>query len=90
MVVALKSRSIPAPEAVARSREAEAWLRGRGAAHVMFKVCSTFDSTDEGNIGPVTDALREAAGEAIALVTPAFRRRAAASTRATCSSAPCP
>ncbi len=72
VVVALKSRSIPAPEAVARSREAEAWLRQRGAAHVMFKVCSTFDSTDAGNIGPVADALREDAGEAIALVTPAF------------------
>ncbi|SFI16423.1 3-oxo-tetronate kinase [Methylobacterium brachiatum] len=72
VVVALKSRSIPADEAVARSREAERWLRARGAAHVMFKVCSTFDSTDAGNIGPVMDALREAAGERIALVTPAF------------------
>ncbi|MCJ2137238.1 four-carbon acid sugar kinase family protein [Methylobacterium sp. J-026] len=72
VVVALKSRSIPADEAVARSREAEAWLRARGAAHVMFKVCSTFDSTDAGNIGPVMDALRADAGEAIALVTPAF------------------
>jgi uncharacterized protein YgbK (DUF1537 family) len=72
VVVALKSRSIPADEAVARSREAERWLRARGAAHVMFKVCSTFDSTDAGNIGPVMDALRAAAGERIALVTPAF------------------
>ncbi|MCJ2050978.1 3-oxo-tetronate kinase [Methylobacterium sp. J-070] len=72
VVVALKSRSIPADQAVARSREAEAWLRARGAAHVMFKVCSTFDSTDAGNIGPVMDALRADAGEAIALVTPAF------------------
>jgi len=72
VVVALKSRSIPADQAVARSREAEAWLRARGAAHVMFKVCSTFDSTEAGNIGPVMDALRAEAGEAIALVTPAF------------------
>lgn len=72
VVVALKSRSIPAADAVARSREAEAWLRSRGASHVMFKICSTFDSTEAGNIGPVGDALREAAGEAIALVTPAF------------------
>ncbi|MDP4025829.1 four-carbon acid sugar kinase family protein [Methylobacterium sp. NEAU 140] len=72
VVVALKSRSIPAPEAVARSREAEGWLRARGAGHVMFKVCSTFDSTDAGNIGPVMDALRTEAGEPIALVTPAF------------------
>lgn len=72
VVVALKSRSIPADQAVARSREAEAWLRARGAAHVMFKVCSTFDSTDAGNIGPVMDALRAEAGETVALVTPAF------------------
>ena len=72
VVVALKSRSIPADQAVARSREAEGWLRARGAAHVMFKVCSTFDSTDAGNIGPVMDALRADAGETVALVTPAF------------------
>jgi uncharacterized protein YgbK (DUF1537 family) len=72
VVVALKSRSIPAAQAVALSRAADAWLRQRGAAHVMFKICSTFDSTDQGNIGPVLDALRADAGEAVALVTPAF------------------
>jgi uncharacterized protein YgbK (DUF1537 family) len=57
---------------VARSREAEKWLRSRGAGHVLFKICSTFDSTDAGNIGPVTDALRADCGEGIVLVTPAF------------------
>ncbi len=72
VVVSLKSRSIDAGEAVARSREAEKWLRSRGAGHVLFKICSTFDSTDAGNIGPVTDALRADCGEAIVLVTPAF------------------
>ncbi|WP_316195849.1 MULTISPECIES: 3-oxo-tetronate kinase [unclassified Bradyrhizobium] len=72
VVVSLKSRSIAAPLAVARSREAETWLRGRGADHVLFKICSTFDSTDAGNIGPVMDALRDDAGETIVLVTPAF------------------
>ena len=72
VVVSLKSRSIEAGEAVARSREAEKWLRSRGAGHVLFKICSTFDSTDAGNIGPVTDALRADCGEAIVLVTPAF------------------
>jgi uncharacterized protein YgbK (DUF1537 family) len=72
VVVSLKSRSIEASEAVARSREAEKWLRGRGAGHVLFKICSTFDSTDAGNIGPVTDALRADCGEQIVLVTPAF------------------
>jgi len=72
VVVALKSRSIAADEAVALSRAADHWLRQQGAAHVMFKICSTFDSTDRGNIGPVMDALLDDAGEAIALVTPAF------------------
>jgi len=72
IVVALKSRSIEAETAVARAREAEAWLRARGVPHLLFKICSTFDSTDAGNIGPVMDALRQDAGETIVLVTPAF------------------
>jgi len=72
VVVSLKSRSIEADLAVTRSRAAEKWLRGRGASHVLFKICSTFDSTDQGNIGPVMDALRADAGERIVLVTPAF------------------
>jgi uncharacterized protein YgbK (DUF1537 family) len=72
VVVSLKIRSIEASQAVARAREADRWLRGRGAAHVLFKICSTFDSTDAGNIGPVTDALRADSGDAIVLVTPAF------------------
>ena len=72
VVVSLKSRSIEADLAVTRSRAAETWLRGRGASHVLFKICSTFDSTDAGNIGPVMDALRADSGDAIVLVTPAF------------------
>jgi len=72
VVVSLKSRSIEAGQAVAKSRAAEKWLRGRGASHVLFKICSTFDSTDAGNIGPVMDALSADCGEAIVLVTPAF------------------
>ena len=72
VVVSLKSRSIEAGLAVERSRAAEKWIRSRGADHVLFKICSTFDSTDQGNIGPVMDALREHAGEPIVLVTPAF------------------
>ena len=72
VVVSLKSRSIEAQLAVDKSRAAEAWLRGRGASHVLFKICSTFDSTDKGNIGPVMDALRADSGEKIVLVTPAF------------------
>jgi uncharacterized protein YgbK (DUF1537 family) len=72
VVVSLKSRSIDAASAVERSRAAEKWLRGRGAAHVLFKICSTFDSTDKGNIGPVMDALRAYSADRIVLVTPAF------------------
>ena len=72
VVVSLKSRSIEADLAVSRSRAAEKWLRGRGARHVLFKICSTFDSTDAGNIGPVMDALRADCGEPIVLATPAF------------------
>ncbi|WP_027998465.1 3-oxo-tetronate kinase [Sinorhizobium arboris] len=72
VVVSLKIRSAPAGEAVAAALDAESWLRGRGAAHVMYKICSTFDSTDRGNIGPVTEALLSVSGGSIALVTPAF------------------
>jgi uncharacterized protein YgbK (DUF1537 family) len=72
VVVSLKSRSIEASQAVARSRAADKWLRTRGASHVLFKICSTFDSTDAGNIGPVMDALRADSGDTIVLVTPAF------------------
>ena len=72
VVVSLKSRSIEASAAVialARRRKMAARPRRR---HVLFKICSTFDSTDAGNIGPVMDALRADSGDAIVLVTPAF------------------
>ncbi|KZD23159.1 3-oxo-tetronate kinase [Tardiphaga robiniae] len=72
VVVSLKSRSIAASKAVEKSRAAEKWMRSRGADHVLFKICSTFDSTDAGNIGPVMDALRIDSGDSIVLVTPAF------------------
>jgi uncharacterized protein YgbK (DUF1537 family) len=72
VVVALKSRSIPADQAVAMARPARAWLKARGARHIMFKVCSTFDSTDKGNIGPVMDALRDDDGGGLVLVNCAF------------------
>src|SRR5689334_16200043 len=63
VVIALKSRSIPADEAVRVSLAALAWLRRAGAVQFYFKYCSTFDSTDAGNIGPVGEALLEALGE---------------------------
>lgn len=72
VVVSLKIRSVPAADAVKSARAAHRWLVERGASHTMYKICSTFDSTDRGNIGPVLDALREDTGAATVLVTPAF------------------
>ncbi len=72
VVVALKSRTIAAADAVAQSLAALQWLRGQGAAQIYFKVCSTFDSTDRGNIGPVAEALMQALGARIVPVCPAF------------------
>jgi uncharacterized protein YgbK (DUF1537 family) len=72
LVVALKSRTIPAAEAVAQSLEALAWLRAQGCRQFLFKYCSTFDSTDAGNIGPVAEALLEALGAPFAIACPAF------------------
>lgn len=72
LVVALKSRTIPAPEAAALSLAACRWLRRQGARQIYFKYCSTFDSTPQGNIGPVTEALMEELGCDFAIAAPAF------------------
>ena len=71
-VVALKTRTIPVEEAVRQSLAALEWLRRQGCRQYLFKYCSTFDSTPEGNIGPVLDALGDALGAARAIVCPAF------------------
>ncbi|MFM0506986.1 3-oxo-tetronate kinase [Paraburkholderia sp. RL17-373-BIF-A] len=77
LVVALKSRTIPAADAVAQSLAALDWLRAQGCRQFFFKYCSTFDSTDAGNIGPVTDALLDALSangnvNAFTIACPAF------------------
>ncbi|SIT35085.1 conserved hypothetical protein [Paraburkholderia ribeironis] len=77
LVVALKSRTIPAADAVAQSLAALDWLRAQGCRQFFFKYCSTFDSTDAGNIGQVTDALLDALGcagnaSAFTIACPAF------------------
>jgi 3-dehydrotetronate 4-kinase len=72
VVVALKSRTIAPQEAIAQSLAALHWLQAQGAGQFYFKVCSTFDSTPQGNIGPVTEALMDALGTDFAVVTPAF------------------
>ncbi|UEQ03623.1 four-carbon acid sugar kinase family protein [Halomonas profundus] len=72
VVVALKSRSCPVDEAVEDSLAALEWLRQQGVRQLFFKYCSTFDSTDQGNIGPVADALLEALDAHQTVMVPAF------------------
>jgi uncharacterized protein YgbK (DUF1537 family) len=74
VVVALKSRTIPAADAIAQSLGALAWLRSVGATRIYFKYCSTFDSTAAGNIGPVTEALQDELGSELVPATPAYPR----------------
>lgn len=71
-VVALKSRTIPPAEAVGQSLAALDWLRAQGCRQFLLKYCSTFDSTPEGNIGPVAEALATALGASRVIVCPAF------------------
>jgi 3-dehydrotetronate 4-kinase len=75
IVVALKSRTVPAADAVEQSLAALRWLQAQGAEQIYFKYCSTFDSTPEGNIGPVTEALLDALhgpGQGFTIACPAF------------------
>jgi uncharacterized protein YgbK (DUF1537 family) len=72
VVVALKTRSIPADDAVSQSLDALNWLRSQRCDQVYFKYCSTFDSTPAGNIGPVLEALARALGAPRAVVVPSF------------------
>jgi 3-dehydrotetronate 4-kinase len=72
VVVALKSRTLAPKAAVEQSLAALRWLDEAGCRRFYFKYCSTFDSTDQGNIGPVTDALMSALGAAFTLACPAF------------------
>lgn len=72
VVIALKSRTAPVSDAVAWSLAALDWLRAAGCTQFFFKYCSTFDSTAQGNIGPVADALIAALGCGFALACPAF------------------
>ncbi len=75
IVVALKSRTIAPADAVAQSLAALRWLQSQGVQQFYFKYCSTFDSTAQGNIGPVTDALLDALhgpDRGFTIVCPAF------------------
>jgi len=72
VVIALKSRTLPASIAVAQSLAALQWLQAQGAQQIYFKYCSTFDSTPSGNIGPVCEALMDALACDFTIATPAF------------------
>ncbi|VGM96117.1 Uncharacterized protein conserved in bacteria [uncultured Avibacterium sp.] len=72
IVISLKSRSNPANEAVQQSLQALDWLKQNGCSQFYFKYCSTFDSTEKGNIGPVTDALLKALNDDFTVITPAL------------------
>jgi uncharacterized protein YgbK (DUF1537 family) len=72
VVVSLKTRTIPAAEAIEQALSALAWLKASGAQQIYFKYCSTFDSTEYGNIGPVAEALMCALGTDFTIATPAF------------------
>lgn len=72
VVIALKSRTIPASEAVNESLAALHWLQAAGCRQFYFKYCSTFDSTPDGNIGPVAEALMKALGTSFSIACPAF------------------
>ncbi|NQW02055.1 MAG: four-carbon acid sugar kinase family protein [Rhodospirillales bacterium] len=72
VIVALKSRTEPPAEAIEDSLAALAWLKARGTRQFFFKYCSTFDSTDAGNIGPVAEALMEALDTDFTIACPAF------------------
>ena len=72
VVVALKSRTVTPDDAVTQSLAALRWLQAQGARQIYFKYCSTFDSTAQGNIGPVTEALMDALDTDFTIATPAF------------------
>lgn len=70
-IVALKSRSIPVEQAIEQSLAALNWLLAQGCQQILFKYCSTFDSTPEGNIGQVAEALAHALGAKSVIICPA-------------------
>jgi uncharacterized protein YgbK (DUF1537 family) len=72
VVIALKSRTNPAPEAIEESLRALEWLKSQGCQQFFFKYCSTFDSTPKGNIGPVAEALMKALDTKFTIACPAF------------------
>lgn len=71
-VIALKIRTLPPEQAVEQALQALEWLRSAGATRFFWKYCSTFDSTDQGNIGPVAEALMKSLNTDQTIYCPAF------------------
>jgi uncharacterized protein YgbK (DUF1537 family) len=71
VVVSLKSRTAPTQQAVSETLASARWLVAHGVQRLFLKICSTFDSTADGNIGPAADALRSVLGVGVVPVTPA-------------------
>lgn len=71
-VIALKIRTVPVEDAIVEARAALAWLKAAGADRFYWKYCSTFDSTAQGNIGPVAEALMADLGASQTIYCPAF------------------
>lgn len=72
LVISLKSRACPPQAACEQALQALAWLQQQGCTQFYFKYCSTFDSTSQGNIGPVTDALLQALDFPFTVISPAL------------------
>ncbi|XDA97271.1 3-oxo-tetronate kinase [Sulfitobacter sp. LCG007] len=71
-VIALKIRTAPKDKAIRDALAALDWLRAAGAERFFWKYCSTFDSTSQGNIGPVSEALMQRLGTDQTIYCPAF------------------
>lgn len=72
IVMSLKIRSIPKEQAIKQALASLTFLKECGCDRFYYKYCSTFDSTAEGNIGPVADALRQALHCSATLICPAL------------------
>ena len=72
VVISHKSRSCPVQDAIAETQASLQWLLKHNCQQIYFKYCSTFDSSKEGNIGPVADALMETLGEKFTIFSPAL------------------
>lgn len=72
VVIALKSRSIDPVLAVQQALQCYDSFQQAGVKQVFFKYCSTFDSNEKGNIGPVIDALMREMSSNVTIVCPAF------------------